>query len=126
MKADTLSQLFADAAFGMFRVISGDSLTFIPATAQEKKIYIELSDTDYDNLLFKWLNELLYKFEVNNFFLTNLEIQGLEKFSLYALCKGADYNVLSITPVEIKAVTFHNLEIKKINGGFCVNIVFDV
>lgn len=114
--ADDLSGLFATAAEGMY-VLMG--VTTQPDGGDVQTI--ELTSGDLESLLVAFLSELLYFVErAIAFTAFDLQVTNLGVFGNMA--------PLSIRGSfkEIKAVTFHGLEIKHTGEGFTATIVFDV
>ena len=118
----TLSETFENAAKGMFDIITDSSE--IENTGQYD---IELEADNLEQLLVDWLSELLFLNSANNlvfgFFKVDLDdkqnklsarIFG-EKFTISKHKAGA----------EIKAVTYHMLEVKK-KKPFHVQVLFDI
>ena len=122
-----LKELFSNAARGMINLVIGAPSDFIPRKAMKVKV----SGLSAEELLVSWLSELLYKLMEERWLGIEFDISSLgereNKFFLTAEIKGQkiDYNK---TPLqrEIKAVTYHNIEIKKTNGIYSVEIIFDV
>ncbi len=115
--AEDLPGLFAEAARGMAS-LSGTLLADSPRIRRT----ISRRGPDAESLLVSFLSELLY--------LGEEEKLGFDRFSLRitdnrleAEIEGAA--ILSIDKI-IKAVTFHNLQIRQTEKGFEVEIVFDV
>jgi SHS2 domain-containing protein len=115
--APDISTLFKQAAQGMYS-LAGVVLESKPLISRR----IEIQNIDLEGLLVDFLSELLYISEVDNvaFNTFNIHIKGEY---LFADLKGAP--LASLTK-EIKAVTYHNLEINKEASHFEVSIVFDV
>ena len=83
---------------------------------------VRLSALDAESLLVDFLNEILYYGEVEHIGFEHYEIQ-LEGLILEATLYGS--GIIS-QKKEIKAVTFHDLAVKKTNTGLEAVIVFDV
>ena len=121
VKANTLNDLFTDTAKVMFHLITD----YQPTSSNKRKIYLK-SET-MEDLLIYWLNELLSLFYTYNFLPAGYNI-NLDKKKMCFL-KGEVYgeycSELNIN-TEVKAATYHNVNIEKKNGKFKVEIVFDV
>lgn len=115
--APDLPLLFEQAAAGMYE-LSGTRLKSQPRTEKE----LQLEAADEEGLLVDFLGELLYLNESENLAFDEFNIK-IESLKLMAKIGGAP--VESQTK-EIKAVTYHKLEIRESSRGFEVNIVFDV
>ncbi len=109
--------LFEQAAIGMYKLM-GTSLQAAPRVARN----LVLVSGDPESLLVTFLAELLFMGEQEGlgFDHFDLEIQDLR---LHAHIIGG---IIEAQDKEIKAVTYHNLELRRTDEGFSVNIVFDV
>jgi SHS2 domain-containing protein len=83
---------------------------------------IQLAASDPESLLVSFLNELLFLQEQDGLGFDQIGIT-LFGFELQAVLKGA--KMISMRK-EIKAVTFHNLNIIETDHGLEATIVFDV
>lgn len=115
--APDLPLLFKQAALGMY-ALSDTRLRPEARLTRE----IKLQGQDPESLLVSFLTELLYLGESQGlgFDRFNLQING---DYLFAQVEGAPIQTQS---KEIKAVTYHNLEIRETSRGLEVSIVFDV
>ncbi|MFN2196517.1 MAG: archease [Anaerolineales bacterium] len=115
--APELPELFKLAAQGMYKLANVE-------VAQTARINRKLALTadDLETLLVNFLSELLFLGESEGlaFDQISLSLKGLQ---LYAQLSGAE---ILRQDKEIKAVTFHNLEILYLDELFRVQIVFDV
>jgi SHS2 domain-containing protein len=109
--------LFAEAARGM-NTLSGAQP--VPGARQSRIFATKAPDPE--SLLVLFLSELVYAAEQEHlvFDIFEIELKGTE---LKVNMSGAP--LLSLNK-SIKAVTYHNLEIRKTETGFEVEIVFDV
>jgi SHS2 domain-containing protein len=115
--ATDLPGLLEQAARGMFD-LSGMRLE--PEPRLRRAFSLEASDSE--TLLVKFLSELLYYGEKERIGFDQYQIE-LEGFRLKAEIGGA--RLVSIDK-EIKAVTYHRLTVRQVEGKLRVNIVFDV
>jgi SHS2 domain-containing protein len=115
--APDLVSLFLTAAVGMNSLMKVDCLEELP-----EEIHLALTSDDLEGLLVTFLSEILYQMESSGhvFIVTDLEVSH-EK--LIGRLKAYRSGALS---KEIKAVTYHNLIVEPIEGGFQTTIVFDV
>lgn len=115
--ASDLPLLFEQAALGMYE-LSGTHLESQPRMSEE----LRLEAADAEGLLVEFLTELLFLSESQALAFDDFDIQ-IESHKLYAKISGAP---IKSQFKEIKAVTYHNLEIEAGSRGLEVNIVFDV
>ena len=115
--APDLAGLFEEAARGMY-ALSGACLD----TSNPESRTIVVSAMEPEVLLVMFLEELLYFGEMENLGFEKFELR-LEDGELSAKLEGG--SLVSLEK-EIKAVTYHNLQIRETGRGIKVNIVFDV
>ena len=116
-----IKQAFANAARALFSLIT--NLDDVEETLYRD---IELTAPDEESLLVKWLNELIYLFDVDNILFNRFDITQLSNSQLKARSYGekVDSSKHKIK-TGVKAVTYHMLKINKDNG--CqVQVLFDI
>ena len=118
----TLAEAFENAAKGMFDIITDKSE--VESIGQYD---IELEAPDLEQLLVDWLSKLLFlnssRNEVFGFFKINIDEKNIK---LSAKVFGEKFNISKHkVGSEIKAVTYHMLEVKK-KKPFYVQILFDI
>ena len=114
---ESLDALFKHAAEGMFSLLE---LQFESEQSQTRNI--ELSAIDSESLLVSWLEELLYLLESEAVAAMEYDLQVNEKY----LRASVITRQIKSMKKDIKAVTYHELEIQKDDAGFQTTIVFDV
>jgi protein archease len=114
-----LEELLINAARGMNNIMVSK---YIPRT-EPQEIFVELDTLDIESLLVDWLSELAYWAEVEMLVFHQFRIESVSPNHLRARINGA-----RTTQIEkhIKAVTYHNLEVKQTETGLTATIVFDV
>ena len=115
----TPQEVFVNAAHGMFSVIA-DTRRIKP----KEEIEITQEASDYAELLRQWLQELLYQFSVTGIVFSRFSIKNLSSTNIKAAAFGD--NAPDKIKTEIKAVTYHQLEFKKIKNGYEAKVIFDV
>jgi len=121
----TKREVFINAAKGMFEIIAGENRNL------KENFYdkIKLEAKSLEDLLIAWLNELLYISEVKLVILNKFKIKELSDGQIKAEVGGTKINHLSIRiKREVKAVTYHRLEIKKDeeSGLWRAQVIFDI
>jgi len=116
-----LNFLFANAAVGMLSLmIKTETMRHDVAKA------ISLAAEDSETLLIEWLNELLYIIYTEHLVLYKFDI-FIDKGRLTAKCSGQRLEPGSYCFIrEIKAATYHNLEIVNQDGEYSARIIFDI
>ena len=116
-----LSEAFAHAAKAMFDIITDSS------NIESKGEYqIELSAEDLEQLLVDFLDELLFLQGAKNLVFGEFDVIVNEKeCSLRAMVSGEEFDTSKHkVGVEIKAVTYHMLEVDRERNR--VQVIFDV
>jgi SHS2 domain-containing protein len=118
VQAEDLIGLFHSAASAMFSLMG-----FSTDGESESVRTIEVEGIDREDLLVAWLQELLYLVETYEVGFGKIDITEISDTYLSAIVE----EIPGVVPSkEIKAVTYHGLEIKETERGFEVVIVFDV
>ncbi len=117
-----IKSLFINSASAMYDLIV-DAKTVRPV----KSIKIIVKAQDRDELLKNWLSELLYYFHVKETIFCRFDIVKLDKKNVASIAIGEkiDKSRHSLKH-EIKAVTFHGLNIHKIDNRISTDIIFDI
>lgn len=120
--ADDLDTLFADAARGLFSMIVPDPASIRP----QETISITVAGEISELLLFDWLNELLYTYEVRHLLLCQFE-PHVTASGLTATARGEpldrDRHVLDH---EVKAITYHRLKLEQQDGRWLAEVIVDI
>ncbi len=112
-------ELFANAAHALFALEGATPRQ----NAAEIARTVEVSGLDYEALLVNWLSELLYLQEAYHETYHHFDIEFLSPTALRARVLGTRLGALDKI---IKAVTYHNLEIKPTSEGWQATVVVDV
>lgn len=121
-----LSELFANAAFGMRDILYGNI-----EVVKKEKLKIELVESTLQDLMVRWLSELNYHLCVESFLVSIIEALKIDlkngKYTLNAQLTGdQSQNYISHLNTEIKAVTYHHLKIEKTGGKYVTQVIFDI
>ncbi len=118
----TLPELFINAAAGM------ESLMVAPEQLEER-LNVEVSAEGHDliSLLISWLNELIFLFDTEYLLLKTFAITSFTETHLRAVVTGEPYDATRHDlSSAIKAVTWHEAEIKAEAEGYKARIIFDI
>ncbi|MCI0532391.1 MAG: archease [candidate division Zixibacteria bacterium] len=120
----SLEELFESSALALFSAMV--ELESVEAKASEK---VELESETAPDLLFDWLSELVYlkdlKAAVYKDFSVSID-QG-ERFKLVGIAKGEPIDAQRHKlKVDVKAVTYHLLEVRKKNGLWRAQVILDI
>lgn len=117
-----LKELFSNAAFALF-----DVLTDLARVEEKTERAISLHAFDLEQLMVRWLNELLYHHEVEQLLFKRFEINRLESGSLEARAYGEGFregeHLILTSP---KAVTYHKIEVVEEPEGWRARVIIDL
>lgn len=123
-QAKSLEELFATCAKATFEVMANTK-----KIEPKDVIKIELKHNELDKLLFDWLAELIYLKDAKEMFFGkfDLKIDKKNKYVLSAQVFGEkiDYKKHKVK-VDVKAVTLHLFEVKKVGNNWNARIVLDI
>lgn len=117
-----LKELYRNAAAAMFDIIAQKINS---AGSRKEKVNITLKANNTEELLVKWLNELLSLSATKGLIFTGFRINKLKENSLEASVFGGKVKNFRIK-TEIKAATYHELRITKAKEGQRAEVIFDV
>ena len=117
---DDLPALFVAAADGMVHLSGVEEYEKGFSAVNES---ITLDAMDYEGLLILFLEEILYRLTEDYMLFTVQKLSIKPDFTLTAKLKGTQVRAYER---DIKAVTYHRLNIRNTDQGFEVNIVFDI
>ena len=121
-RGESLRELFEHAGLALFSL-----LTDVEGVRDRTSTQVEIQSPDRESLLVDWLNELLYLFDCEGKLFCRFTVSELGESSLKAEVRGE-----RIDPgrhrikMGVKAVTYHDLEIKRSDDGWMARMVFDV
>ncbi|MBN1396572.1 MAG: archease [Bacteroidetes bacterium] len=119
---ESVQDVFKNAALGLISAVAVSSGIEI---RQERKI--EINAMDRDNLLVRWLTEILYLYDAEKFLTADVKFEKLTETFLKAKIFGEVYNsTRHELKADVKAVTYHQLKIEEKNGDWTARIFVDV
>lgn len=116
-----LAELFSNAALGMFQTVA-DLSFFHP----NQKSEISIKALDKEELLVSWLRELLYKYIFDECIVVGTTIKEISDTELKAVVDFDKITDRSKLKKDIKAVTYHDVHIYKVDDHYETQIIFDV
>lgn len=116
------SQLFANAGTTLFHLICGSS-----GIEEHAALPVTVEGSGYEDLMMNWLRELLYLHQVKGYLLSTFIIHQLDESVLKTTVRGELFDARRHELLrEIKAVTYHQLSVKREQAGWTARIVFDI
>jgi SHS2 domain-containing protein len=124
--APTLPRLFERAAEGTFRV-----LTDLAAVRPDEDTSFSVEGRDREALMVRWLSALNYRHTVDHQLYCAFAVEQIAEtadgVALTATARGEAIDPARHTVyTEIKAVTFHGMEIRETDPGWTVQVIFDM
>ena len=117
---NTLNKSFENSAIAMFKVMYPGRVN------NEVKKKIKVKGKDLENLLYNFLEELIILLDSKNFFLSKISVKiNTDKNELIASLYG-DNSKNYDANLEVKAVTYNEMFVKKIKNIWTCQVVLDV
>lgn len=116
----TIEELFINSLKGLYKIMG------VKLNNLENTIEINIQDEEFENLLVKFLNEIIYYAETKKIAgeIEQLKIETENnKYNLFVKLLGKKIEGME---KEIKAATYHNLRIEKIGDKYKTTIIFDL
>jgi len=126
VKAPTLNAAFEEAAFAMF-----DIMTDPTAISIELADRFEVIAHDEISLLHDWLEQLLLRFDLESKVYSRFHVEEITtqhgELRLRANAEGGVFQRgRHPAKVEVKAVTYHRMEVKTVKKGHLVRYILDL
>ncbi len=119
---EDLKTLFEHAGEGFFHIIT--DLKRVKPRVEKR---VELSGESLDRLMVDWLGELLYLHDVDHFLFREFVVETVGEEGLKAVAKGEPYREgAHVIKTQVKAVTYHQIRVEKMNGGWRARVILDL
>ena len=123
LTAPDLKSMFETAAAAMFDLICdldavGDGVS--------RTVRVRARDGDLENMMVRWLTELLYVLEAEGLLLSSFDVRRLESDVIEAGVAGepVDYGRHALK-AELKAATYHDIAVERRGDSWFVRVIFD-
>ncbi|RJS72267.1 MAG: archease [Candidatus Syntrophoarchaeum sp. WYZ-LMO15] len=120
----TLEECFNNAGRAFFALMVN-----IDEIKPDLEIQTHIEAENLEWLLFDWLNELLYLFESEGLIFSSFDVSIEEKEDLYILdatCYGTKIDPTTEIDLYVKAITLHDLVVRRGPDEVSVEVVVDV
>ena len=115
-------ELFSNAALALFDVI-----TDMDVLEGRNSCNITASGEDWPDLMINWLREVLYLWNGKEMLVKSVQILSLSENNISAKIYFDAYMPdRHIIKTEIKAVTYHQIQVKSSPSGWKAQIIFDI
>lgn len=120
--AADLPTLFAEAGRGLTSIIVAN----IEEVRPVREAKFAALGTQLDELLFDWLDELLYAFETQRLLFVEFDVH-LDDAGLKAIARGEGVDESRHRlEHEIKAITYHGLKVERTPNGYLAEVIVDI
>jgi len=117
-----LAELLVHAAQALYAV----TFAHLSVTADQQRV-LTVNSVDGDALVIDWLNELIYQLEVEHLVFTEFDILQLTGGHAAINCRGGRPDLSpGYRAREVKAATYHMMQLRRTPTGCTSRIVFDV
>lgn len=117
-----LKALFENAGEAFFHLIT--DLRWVKSRI-EKRIHI--GGESLERLMVDWLSELLYLHDVENLLFKVFDVESVGEDGLEAVVKGEPFQEgVHVIKTEVKAVTYHQIEVREEKGRWKAQIILDL
>lgn len=122
IRAESLDGLFADAGRALFSLIVAN-----PAAVRSvEQRDIQLAGGRHDELLFDWLNELLYLQSAQGLLLGEFQVH-VDDIGLQGRVAGEPLDSQRHElDHEVKAITYHDLKVEQTADGWLAEVIVDI
>ncbi|MEM2896725.1 MAG: archease [Candidatus Bathyarchaeia archaeon] len=122
----TLNEAFENAARAMF-----DVMTDVVSIEPKIEEMVEVKAKDEYELLYNWLEILLIKFDTESMLYSKFSVyeigKSCEEAFLKAKIYGEPFDINKhVSKIEVKAITFHQMEILKKNDFYTLKFILDL
>jgi SHS2 domain-containing protein len=115
-------ELFTNAALALFDVI-----TEMDVLKGDDSYNITASGEDWSDLMINWLREILYQWNGREMLVKSVQIVSLSENKISAKIYFDAYMPDRHTiKTEIKAVTYHQIQVKSSPSGWEARVIFDI
>jgi SHS2 domain-containing protein len=122
IRAADLNTLFAEAGRALFATLVEDLDTVAPV----QRLDLTIAGSDREYLLFDWLKELLYRFEVEHLLLSRFAVTvGADGLDGSAWGEPLDRQRHELAH-EVKAITYHGLRVEQTPDGWLAEVIVDI
>ncbi len=112
-------ELLKNAAFAVGNLV-------LPNNNETEEVReLEIHADSEEQLLVKFLNELIYLIQAEYIVCKDFDIKKIDK-GIKAICKGKRISPEDDLEYDLKGVTYHELEIKKTQNGYLAQFLIDI
>jgi SHS2 domain-containing protein len=119
---ENLKALFENAGEAFFHLI-----TDLRKVRRRTERRIDIGGESLDRLMVDWLSELLYLHDVENLLFKGFKVESVGEDGLRGIVKGEPFQEgVHVIKTGVKAVTYHQIEVRQENGRWRAQVIFDL
>jgi len=119
---EDLKSLFENAGKAFFHLIT--DLRRVRLRTEKR---IEIGKESLERLIVDWLAELLYLYEVERLLFKEFKVESVGERGLRARVRGEAFQEgVHVIKTGVKAVTYHQIEVRKEKEGWRAQIILDL
>ena len=118
----TREEVFANAARALVHLMV-DLETIVP----QEQLSLRTEASDMPNLLVNWLSEILYLFDAEGWLFRDFDLPELTERSLAVIARGEKFDRRRHQlKLLVKAVTYHQLDVRETAEGWRAQVYVDI
>lgn len=118
----SFAELLKNAALALMSLIADRE-----SVRPDEEVAFEAEAETGEELLIKMLSEILYLHEVRKMVFADADLELTDGYKLRGRLRGEKTDVSRHELLQdIKAATYHNLKIERVNDRFMAEIIFDI
>ena len=118
----SLKEAFEYAALGLTSII----VEPVSVDPSEQR-FVSLKGTDPENLLVRWLSEIIYLYDGEDFLISDVVISRLAHGELDATLTGEKViEGKHKLKMDVKAITYHQLKVDETREGVVIRVFVDI
>ncbi len=114
-------EVLANAATALVSIITDPD-----AVSTKDTRTIEVGADDWEQLLVRYLNEVLYVIDGESFLPSKTEVELMKGYSLRAVLYGETRTGDHDVRTDVKAITYHQLLFEKKDQGYSIRVFVDI
>ena len=119
---ENLRVLFENAGEAFFHII-----TDLRKVRRRVEKRIDIKGESLDRLMVDWLSELLYLHDVESLLFKGFKVDSVGEGGLKAIVKGEPFQEgVHVIKTQVKAVTYHQIEVRQENGRWRAQVILDL
>ncbi len=119
---NSMQEVFRNAAHGFMSVIAGASKI---KSCENRSIVLQALDRE--NLMVRWLTEILYLYDAEKFLTADVKFETLTDTLLKANLHGEPYDASRHElKLDVKAITYHQLKVEGHDGDWIARVFVDI